>query len=180
MDLVNLNLNSNAFANGESVVPSRVHYSREPIDFTNDRETVLELKLYQWIPRLTYACREFLSLDHSQINGIPRAIRERDTFLKMLMTDLAIRLFHSQHGRLPARLSELVPDYLSSIPIDPFADQPLMYVPEPVGNEPFLLYSTGRDGIDNGGALANIDNMYHNNVVWDLDLYLQGETGADE
>ncbi len=62
---------------------------------------------------------------------------------------LALRLYHIDHGSYPDRLNELLPEYLDSIPTDPFTGNPFHY--ENVGDD-FRLYSYGRNGIDDGGV----------------------------
>ena len=67
---------------------------------------------------------------------------------------LAIRLHEIERGELPQSLDALVPDYLSAIPLDPFCATGFVYrpQPDPVTGAPFMLYSTGADGIDNRGV----------------------------
>ena len=64
---------------------------------------------------------------------------------RLAATAVAIRLYQRDHGRRPSALSELVPDYLSSVPSDPGLadDTPLGYWQD---HEPPLLYSVGLDG----------------------------------
>ena len=71
----------------------------------------------------------------------------------MAATALAIRLFEVEHGRRPASLDELVPEYLPALPADPFTagGRPLGYLPD--APQP-ILYSVGADGEDNGGHWA--------------------------
>lgn len=66
---------------------------------------------------------------------------------------LAIRVFELDHGRKPATLQELVPEYLPRVPADPMdRDQrPLIYRPD---LDPPRLYSIGSDGVDDGGAFT--------------------------
>lgn len=75
------------------------------------------------------------------------AVTER----RMAATALALRAYSLAHaGELPARLDALVPEWLPAIPDDPMAHgRPLTYRPE--GADP-LLYSVGRNGIDDGGS----------------------------
>jgi len=61
---------------------------------------------------------------------------------------IAVERFQRAHGRLPAKLEELVPKYLPQVPIDPFDGQPLRYV---LRNQQYVIYSVGEDGVDNGG-----------------------------
>lgn len=66
---------------------------------------------------------------------------------------VAIELFIAEHGRPPASLDELVPTPLRAVPIDAFSGRPLCYRVEDDADGPtFVLYSTGRDGVDDGGT----------------------------
>jgi len=73
-----------------------------------------------------------------------RALRQ------MAATALAIRLYQLDHdGQRPRELAELVPDYLPSLPMDPFADgKPIGYRPDA---DPPYLYTVFEDGVDQGG-----------------------------
>lgn len=61
---------------------------------------------------------------------------------------VAIERFRLRAGRLPEKMDELVPDFLGSVPRDPFGGGPLRYRPEATE---YLVYSVGRDGVDHGG-----------------------------
>ncbi len=52
-------------------------------------------------------------------------------------------------GDLPATLESLIPDFLPSIPIDPFDGRPIRY-----SREKKLIYSVGEDLIDSGGKIG--------------------------
>jgi len=69
---------------------------------------------------------------------------------RMAATALAMRLYEIDHGRRPDRLDELAPDYLSSVPRDPYAadDRPIGYAPNA---SPPVLYCLNVDGVDDGG-----------------------------
>jgi hypothetical protein len=68
--------------------------------------------------------------------------------LRLLVTDLALHAFNRENKAYPRNLSELVPRYLATVPLDPFGTSPLVYRPGPEGG---LLYSVGPDGQDDGG-----------------------------
>jgi hypothetical protein len=68
--------------------------------------------------------------------------------LRLLATELALRCYQASKGRPPARLDDLVPDYLAKVPQDPFSRRPLIYRPQ---GATWLLYSVGPDGVDDGG-----------------------------
>ncbi|HEV3083944.1 MAG TPA: hypothetical protein VGY66_29445 [Gemmataceae bacterium] len=56
--------------------------------------------------------------------------------------------YRQDHGRYPERLAELAPKYLVNVSGDLFSGKPLIYRRE---GEGYLLYSVGRDGIDDEG-----------------------------
>jgi hypothetical protein len=69
--------------------------------------------------------------------------------LRTARVALAVLRWRAAHeGKLPESLSELVPDTLPGIPVDPFDEQPLRYRRLPQG---FSVYSVGPDFTDNGG-----------------------------
>ena len=59
---------------------------------------------------------------------------------------LAIKRFEQQHGAPPAKLEELVPDFLPAIPSDPFSGAPILWAPATGA-----IYSVGPDENDDGG-----------------------------
>ncbi len=74
-------------------------------------------------------------------------------FRRMAAAALAIRLYELDHGRRPAQLADLVPDYLPAVPVDPLAadGREIAYHPDA---EPPVLYSVGENGTDDGGKPA--------------------------
>ncbi len=67
---------------------------------------------------------------------------------------LALEMWHARHGDWPETLDQLAPDFLDSFPQDPLSGQPFGYVRrQPTADDPrpYLLYSFGADGVDNGG-----------------------------
>jgi hypothetical protein len=64
---------------------------------------------------------------------------------------LALRCYQSEQGHPPARLADLVTNYLSAVPQDPFSGKPMIYRPQGTN---WLLYSAGPDGVDDGGRPA--------------------------
>ncbi len=90
---------------------------------------------------------------------------------RMAATALAIRLFVVDHGKMPVALEDLVPNYLASVPADPFAVDGASIRYRPNDERP-LLYSIGVDGIDDDGQ-----RKVKNNVSFqgDIPFYLAGE-----
>jgi hypothetical protein len=95
---------------------------------------------------------------------------------RMAATALAIRLYEVDHGRRPETLDELVPDYLSAVPLDPLAegDRPIGYLPHA---ERPILYSVGEDGIDHGGRYEVFDDGSVGRRKLDWPFFLDGPRG---
>ena len=76
---------------------------------------------------------------------------ERQSTAWMAVTRLAVALagYRADRGQYPEKLDDLTPDYVKSVPPDPFTDQPLIYR---VTADGYLLYSVGRNGVDDGGT----------------------------
>ncbi len=77
----------------------------------------------------------------------------------LLRTVLALRVYRSRTGHLPARLADLTPGLLPAVPDDPFASPgaPLRYVALPDGH--YTLYSIGPDGVDDGGTTIRVKSV---------------------
>ena len=61
---------------------------------------------------------------------------------------LAVERYRLANGKLPESLNDLIPEFLESIPIDPFDGKPLKYKKLDLG---FVVYSVDEDEQDNGG-----------------------------
>ena len=70
------------------------------------------------------------------------------TIIRLATTALAVERFRLANGKLPENLNELVPQFLSAVPADPFDGKPLRYHPLTKG---YVVYSVGQDGHDDGG-----------------------------
>jgi hypothetical protein len=78
-----------------------------------------------------------------------------DAVLRGTALTLTIRAYSVDHAALPSTLSELVPDYLPSVPIDPFSTKPFRYLRSGVPGLPedaWAIYSFGANGADDGGT----------------------------
>jgi hypothetical protein len=62
---------------------------------------------------------------------------------------VAMTRYRFDHGKLPTRLGELVPEYLEAVPLDPFDGQPLRLV---MKENRAVIYSVGPSMKDDGGA----------------------------
>jgi hypothetical protein len=87
------------------------------------------------------------------ISSSVRKTMQMETADRVVVTAIALKRFQVQHGKWPATLTELVPEFFSSVPIDPYAGTPLHYHPKADGT--YLLYSVGDNGKDDGGDPTN-------------------------
>jgi hypothetical protein len=96
---------------------------------------------------------------------------------RLLVTAIALQRYHLAHGNYPENLNELVPDFLTMVPIDLMDGKPLRYQKKSDGT--FLLYSVGEDGEDNGGDPVNGAKFWlkARDAVWPMpiaSMLLQG------
>jgi len=83
-------------------------------------------------------------------NYVRVASRENECIahLRLAITAFALEQFRNQNNRLPKKLQELTPAFLDEAPQDPFTGMELLYRQLPKG---YVVYSVGRDLIDDGG-----------------------------
>ena len=75
--------------------------------------------------------------------GLERSIESGDRFtsgLNAAELAVALRRFRLDHGSYPDELSALAPEYLASVPIDPFTGRPPVYARKGAG---FELHAEG-------------------------------------
>jgi hypothetical protein len=124
-----------------------------------------------WMGRVTHWLSQMLS------PAIDRAIMLHFRGLaqrRMAAIALALRLYEIDHGRRPAELSELVPEYLPAVPADPFASdgRSIAFRTTPHGA---LLYSVNTDGVDDQGQVAIDRNGNLRGDDKDLPFALDGQ-----
>jgi hypothetical protein len=73
---------------------------------------------------------------------------EMRTRRQLVEVGLALEIFKAGNGHYPSELAELTPSILGQVPIDLFADKPLIY--KQIGSG-YLLYSIGINMKDDGG-----------------------------
>jgi len=94
---------------------------------------------------------------------------------RLAATALAIRLYEIDHGHRPETLAELVPEYLTHIPEDPFAENglTLRYLPHAAHS---LIYSIGENGLDEEGKVE----IRAGDVVFFLDGWREKDDEDDK
>lgn len=127
---------------------------REALSAIQQRDLGWSQRVWGW--RYTLA-RAVCTLAAVEYETDPTSIEvQNEARTRLLQTDLAIRAFQLEHNRYPDRLDELVPSLLREIPVDPYCDKPLVYRRE--GNE-YRLYSTGPNGVDDGGQRVSWEQL---------------------
>jgi hypothetical protein len=86
----------------------------------------------------------------------------------LVLAAIALERHRLKHGRYPAGLGQLVPEFLAALPRDPMNGQSLHYSRNEDGT--FTLYSVGRNGQDDGGDPASDGNPSYweqvRDIVW--------------
>ncbi|MEM6550965.1 MAG: hypothetical protein AAF750_02325 [Planctomycetota bacterium] len=75
---------------------------------------------------------------------------------ELLLAAAAFTVYRIDHGRYPESLGDLVPEYLTELPVDRYDGRPLTYRPGPE-RQTYLLYSIGQDGDDDQGKFGHTD-----------------------
>jgi len=76
---------------------------------------------------------------------------------------VALRRHRMKHGKYPATLGALVPEFIGSLPRDPFSGAGYIYRRE---GEGFVVYGVGRNGVDDGGV-DNREDWDKSDIVWE-------------
>ncbi len=92
---------------------------------------------------------------------------------RMAAIALAIRLYELDHGRRPAELADLVPEYLDAVPPDPMAPDGATFRYLPDAEIP-ILYSLGENGVDDGGLVWDEKSKSYDRRKHDLVFLLDG------
>jgi hypothetical protein len=85
--------------------------------------------------------------------------------LRTSIAAIAVERFRLAYGQLPNTLNELVPQFLSTVPDDPFDGQPLRYHRPAKG---YVIYSIGADGHDDGGREKPADWKSTDKTTYDI------------
>jgi hypothetical protein len=123
------------------MIPDLLAYDAgwEPLACVRCRED----RSYGWVTRISFLYEPFI------VDFWDALHRRHIAQVRLLIDDLAITHFRADHGRLPERLAELVPEYLAELPDDPFSGRPLVYRRT---DDSYALYSVGENGRDDGGT----------------------------
>jgi hypothetical protein len=99
----------------------------------------------------------------STADSVIRRTLEFQTQQQMALTVVGIQRYRLRTGRFPSGISDLIPEYLASVPNDFMNGKPLKYQLRPGGKD-FLLYSVGEDGKDDSGDPAPKDERTYRQI----------------
>jgi len=100
---------------------------REPIGDVLLREAAWYQRWYGWVYQLCYVFDIGIGReDHLQL-GVNNARKGALARMQLLTVELGLRIYFARHGDYPDELSELVPDHLSKLPMDPFSGEAFLY-----------------------------------------------------
>jgi hypothetical protein len=83
------------------------------------------------------------------IHRFPYRIFRTEAARQIVIGAIALKRYQMKHGNYPAQLSDMTPDFASSVPFDPADGKPLRYRLNSDGT--YTLYSIGDDEKDDGG-----------------------------
>ena len=85
-------------------------------------------------------------------NSWVNAFAENQTYVDLARTAIALERYRLAHGKFPASLDALSPQFIARAPHDVINGKPLKYRREPDGQ--FVLYSVGWNEKDDGGKVV--------------------------
>ncbi|MCX6991889.1 MAG: hypothetical protein NT011_01975 [Kiritimatiellaeota bacterium] len=97
------------------------------------------------IPRYAFITR--LSLPN--FDKISVKVTQHQAQMEICRVGLALKLFEQKNGAYPDTLNKLAPEFLDTIPVDPFTGKALIYRKAKAG---FILYSLGPNLQDDNGT----------------------------
>jgi hypothetical protein len=94
--------------------------------------------------------REVASLFIASMHKVGRACRRETAQVATMRGLIAVERYRMKHKKWPAKLADVVPEFLKEVPTDPFNGKPIRMVRVADG---VIVYSVGFDGVDDGGKL---------------------------
>ncbi len=114
--------------------------------FDLKEQTAAEISKARTFPFHWMAAAGFLRDSRNPI----RHIASSHAVTRMAEAACALEAYFADHQAYPDSLPDLVPAFLPALPLD-LDGKPLRYARDP-GNERYMLWSIGSDGIDDGGV----------------------------
>ncbi len=92
--------------------------------------------------------RFFYALRTPEVSTYLETKCQMEGFLRAGQLIVALQMYQREYNKLPEALSELVPKYLSRLPLDPYNGELFHYLPEKE-----IIYSVSKDLKDSGGSV---------------------------
>jgi hypothetical protein len=108
---------------------------------------------------------------------VARAMRA-ETERSLAICAVALKRYSLRHGAPPESLDSLVPEFVSSVPVDYMDGKPLRYRLN--ADKTFMLYSVGEDGKDDGGDTALMPDKTSLRDLWDRKDFVWPAPAAPE
>jgi len=118
------------------------------------------------VPKNLYDKLRYTALDSPfTLSGVVSKAMRAETERSLVICAVALKRYSLRHGTPPASLDALMPEFVSSLPIDYMDGKPLKYHRNADGT--FVLYSVGADGKDSGGDTALLPDKTNLRNLWD-------------
>ena len=127
-----------------------INEGREPFDSVLHNDRIFSEHAWGWYGHLLVILDDVVQRPTDCASGHRARLPPRQTVCRLLILETTLRQYKLETGKLPNRLSELVPKYISKSLSNPFdANQgPIRYSRTADGS---LVYSVGYDGDDDHG-----------------------------
>ncbi len=137
----------NLFGNYQRDQLTYLHLMRQMIDSAKQPHQLERMdiaSIRESMPRQFYRSRALLPTYRTWISTTQQIL----TATELAQTAIAVKRYQAAHGDFPTTLDQLVPEYLDTVPIDPFATQTVRYQHR---EDRIVIYSVGPDRTDNDG-----------------------------
>src|SRR5262249_28575811 len=116
---------------------------------------------------LLFGSPDFHSMQSESIvtlAGVVREVMRAEVAKQVVVTAIILKRYQLKNAKLPEKLSDLTPEFLESVPLDPIDGNPLRYHRNDDGT--FLLYSVGENGVDDGGNPSLEKGVKSSSLSW--------------
>ena len=130
----------------------------------SSEESLTKMIGTSWLTRARYLFARMLFPAFESIESRQLLILAQ---VRQIQAACALERYRRAHGKVPAKLDELVPSILPAVPRDPADDHPLRYRPADDGS--YVLWSIGSDRKDDAG-LDDLDKNQIDRPDWVLSI----------
>ncbi|MFU8892859.1 MAG: hypothetical protein ACNA8L_04450 [Luteolibacter sp.] len=132
----------------------RASFAMDDLEHIRQRRTELESKNpKETDPNLVWILSSLIERDF-----------QHRTSAALLQTGIALERYRLKYGAHPDSLSALVPEFIPSVPLDPYDGQPLRYRRRDDADATPLVWSIGPNGVDESGMPTR--NREDGDLMW--------------